>query len=106
MQHTGRMQSGHYTAFVKDTAVPAKGKGGEEVRWFHVSDERYVAVHLIIVLSIWRRDVVFAYGKAKYLLSFVGTPLQPLCARNTEILPLHAPTVLPVISLSVHLFTH
>ena len=42
VQHTGRMQSGHYTAFVKDTAVPAKGKG-EAARWFHVSDERCAA---------------------------------------------------------------
>jgi hypothetical protein len=67
VQHTGRMQSGHYTAFVKDTAVPAKGKSSEAVRWFHVSDERCVLSRLTNLLLMFAEDVNLAHDDATYL---------------------------------------
>ena len=49
VQHTGSLQSGHYTAYIKDTVVPSKG-GPAAAQWFHVSDEKYTVCTLAEVL--------------------------------------------------------
>mmetsp|Transcript_33598 Transcript_33598/g.88235 ORF Transcript_33598/g.88235 Transcript_33598/m.88235 type:complete len:526 (+) Transcript_33598:84-1661(+) len=48
VQHHGRMQSGHYTAYIKDTTTPSKGPAS--ARWFHISDDRYTECSLSQVL--------------------------------------------------------